>query len=330
LTFSLKYASVCSNLKIQSVMKNVLFCLFIAVVALSSCKKESISSEDRISEIRSMISSNPEKYSPPTPEEIMRLYREKSGGLKDGIMEPKVGFSTPVNHIILTDEDGNFKLVWAWTIVSSDYLVDKGIIVDYYNRNSEVIDVNFLVGWNNDYCIPVTFSTNMEGYYSRSFKFSYPVTMGNFSFEIYTGDSNETEIYLALLNYDCAWNVYSDNTTFGGTLSFNPINTDWHRLTVGLGLMSNVKYWLKFVTQPETVSNSYMTVTVWDDKNNFSRSTIIYSGTNYFPISSLIAESIRPVRVDYQLSYYEFGILKYGSFMTKECFEVEPGVYSFK
>ena len=308
-------------------MKNVLFCLMIAVVALmSSCTKNEvpqISYADRLAQVRAEISANPSMFAPPDSSTILALYREKIGGLKGALIAPKVGFSTPSNYIYLSIQ-GGFKKIWSWTITTNDYLVDKGVVAINYNDNYEQVgDCEFIIGWDNQYCTPVLFVTNIQNVQIRV-SLSYPVTLGNLSFDSYTNGEASVEIWLPQLEFDGSWSTLGSNS-FGGTFSFNPASQT--KVDIILPLISPNTYdYIKFFTD-NILPNSVLEIYISDDSGNWvDKTTFNFSGSKTIPGFVTIPLTFVPNQVMYRVIHYVNGMPDSGEeFTIRECIQDPSG-----
>jgi hypothetical protein len=302
-------------------MKKII--IFLTVVALiSSCGKEDIPS---LKEIRTRLNC------PPSQEEIITRY-ENGIGLKLGLVTPLVGFSIPTNDIYLIE--GGLKQVWVWTIISNEIIIEKGIVIIRYNFNFvEVGEFEFIVGWDNEYCIPTTFSSNTKSKFEAIVTLSYPTTRGILSCE-FPKIEKDTTISLAQLNYNCAYEIYAGNIVWGKTLNFDPGRLKEKKITMEgpSNLAENGRYLLWFPLQPETKINSKMMVKIYDVTGDTIKHTIVYVDKKDLANENIIGMVNRPKKVSFQPVFYETGHPVLGKLVEKDCHEGSYGgmwIYGF-
>ena len=298
-------------------------------IMFPSCQKEeSQISPDRIQQIRNEMSKA--KYLP--TEQVLKFYGEKknAGNLKDAvIVKPTVAFSAPDNDLEVY-LDGSFNKVWVWTMTQGGSLVDNGIIAITYNQNYEQIgDPEFYIGWENEYCTPVSIVSNFENAQTL-ISFSFPTTTGTLSFDTYTDCQNYMELWLPQLNFDCSWETVG-GAMFGGTMSFNPAQQTEVSITIN-GLSSNITDYVKFDTRGFN-SNTKVIINISDSDGNWSSQiTLNFPSGKTIPTFVMLPITFVPNQIFYQTVTYPNGIAEYSDYVIQNCylFSEEDGIKIWK
>jgi hypothetical protein len=299
-------------------MKNfvLFFFLFLAsIIILPSCQKEEtviISDTNRIEQTREILS----KYELPSIQKVMDMYlQKKSGGLKDATIIPdaKIGLTNPVNDLYTLPNGDGFKQVWVWIMVDNfGSTVDKGLFVIYYdNKLQEIRSWDFLIGWENEYCIPVLARTNVKNVQIRM-NFSFPVKGGgNLSYETFSDCQKEFEVWLPAMQYDFRWETIG-GATFAGLKSFNSSTQTGLDITIGNGIDVNTFDYIVFNLN-NVEQNSSLEVNIMDESGNYlDKAVVDFPFGKKIPTQIMIPLSFKPYSVMYRTITYPKGIQKYG------------------
>lgn len=295
-----------------------------AVVFFSSCQKE----DDIIVSDSEILAMARKKL--PSEKEILTLIEAdilsaSEGNLKSAEKEgikPTVSLIMPNNDLYL-NEDGTYKQVWAWVIISENYLKDQGVVVINYSNEFMITSWQILIGWeNNEYCNPVTIKTNARNI-QMGLTFYFPVVGGgNLSFQTFSNCNYDFEIWLPILKYNLAWQVYS-GAQFGGVLSFDLSNEKELNILVGDQLDVNTYFYLKY----ELVgvgSNSKVMLYIYDEDGNYVERSILLPKGEMIPPYVMIPLTFKPYSVYYQYISFKSGMAEILEYGNRKCYII-PG-----
>jgi hypothetical protein len=303
----------------------ILVILFAVVALISSCKKNEELRPKKNGFNAEEILKNLQKENYASLEKIvLSLYAKgNTNGLKSTSAEAKIGFSVPANSYI--PGPGSFhRLIFVWSLVEYNNLLDKGIIVVTYNNQNQMHgDPIFFIGWDNEYCVAVDFTSNVTPLMIKM-SFSYPSSIGMFSFEQYAHSWNNNYLFkLPQLDFNFAWEV-SSSIAFGGTMKFNPANITIVYMQVAGNFNINTKDYVSF--PPPNVFNSKMTMMVFDGNQNMGDLAVfVFPAGAILPPEILMPITFTPQRVDYFISTLENGRWIQGPITSKNLYLFNPG-----